>query len=275
MTILSSDVATFDVLHPSTGLVLPVAEPDGAVRGTIYALHGGGLSSAYWDCPFESALSLARLATAAGFRVAYPDRPGHRTNEERWPGGMPADEEARLHVATIGEVLSEGPLFLLGQSAGSMISLCAAATGAIANLAGIEYSGIGLHLDHDREHDGPIMERYWGPMALYPPEVFAPEGRAVTTPIVGEDGTSAFGWWKVFPSVAAKVTVPVRITMVDHELWWGPIPQALAEMSAGLSASPRVETNVEPGAGHNLSIGWAARAYHMGVLAFFERCLRL
>jgi hypothetical protein len=34
-----------------------------------------------------------------------------------------------------------------------------------------------------------------------------------------------------------------------------------------------VETAVQPGAGHNISLGWAARSYHLEVLSFAERCL--
>lgn len=266
---------TFEVLRPGTGLHLPVATPDGPVRGTIYALHGGGMSSAYWDCPFDPALSLVRMAVANGFRVAYPDRPGHKENEARWPGGVDAAVEAELHAATINECFPDAPVFIVGQSAGSMITVRTAALGAIPNLAGIDYSGVGLRLDLSYPFDGPTIERYWGPMRLYPPEVFTDAGRLVTAPLTQIDGANALTWWKVFPTVAPEVTVPVRVTMADTEVWWGVIPETLATLSAGFTASPRVETNVEFHAAHNLSVGLAARSYHLGVLSFFDRCLRV
>lgn len=232
------------------------------------------MSSAYWDCPLDHNLSLVRLATSNGFRVAYPDRPGHKLNEASWPGGLAAADEALLHAATIRECFPDDPLFIIGQSAGSMITVRTAALGTIPNLFGIDYSGIGLRIDHSYEHDGPMVERFWGPMRLYPDAVFTPAGRVVTSPIVEQDGTNALTWWEVFPTVAPQVAVPVRITMADTEVWWGDIPETLAALSAGFTGSPRVETNVEYGAAHNLSVGWAARAYHLGVLSFFERCLR-
>jgi hypothetical protein len=39
------------------------------------------------------------------------------------------------------------------------------------------------------------------------------------------------------------------------------------------TAAPRVDARVQAGAGHNISLGWAARAYHLGALAFAEECL--
>jgi len=49
-------------------------------------------------------------------------------------------------------------------------------------------------------------------------------------------------------------------------------PPALAEIAALFTASPRVVTEEQPGSGHNLSLGLAAPAYHLKVLAFAEEC---
>jgi hypothetical protein len=39
------------------------------------------------------------------------------------------------------------------------------------------------------------------------------------------------------------------------------------------TASPRVVVNEQRDGGHNLSLGYSAAAYHLGVLAFAEECV--
>ena len=120
---------------------------------------------------------------------------------------------------------------------------------------------------------GLTLESFWGPMALYPPATFTPAGR-VTTPTTERDGIAAQTWSESFHAVARQVRVPVRVTMVDHEAWWGDVPSTLIDVAAGFTSSVSVQTNVELAAGHNVSVGLSARSYHLGVLAFVEQCLR-
>ena len=211
------------ILHTDCGLHVPIGEPAGPARCTIYALHGGGLNGDYWDCPTDTDLSLVRLATTLGYRVAHPDRPGHRNGDARWPGGLSADAEAALHAATIRELWPDEPVVLLGQSAGAMVALHVAAIAAddsLPQLLGIEYSGVGISLDVSRISGGLTLESFWGPISLYPPATFTPAGR-VTTPTTEHDGIAAQTWSESFHGVARQVRVPVRVTMVDHEAWWG------------------------------------------------------
>lgn len=264
------------MLHASTGLSVPIVEPAGSARCTIYALHGGGLCGDYWDCPTDSDLSLVRLAASLGYRVAHPDRPGHRSGGSTWPGGISADAEAALHVATIRELWPDEPVVLLGQSAGGMVALrtaAIAADGSLPQVIGIEYSGVGITLDVSPIADGLTLESFWGPASLYPPATFTPEGR-VTTPTTEHDGIAAQTWSASFRQVAAQVLVPVRITMVDHEAWWGDVTSTLVDVVAAFTGAASVQTNIEFAAGHNVSVGLSARSYHLGVLAFVEQCLR-
>ncbi len=256
-----------------TGLVVRVAEPTGPPRSTLYALHGGGLNASYWDCGIDAQLSLARLGTSLGFRVVFPDRPGHRANQERWPDGLPAEDEATVHVETIRAGWNDAPVVLVGHSAGAIVLLHAAALAPWPGLAGVAYSGVGIHLDAQQGANVSSRERFWGPSELYPDSVFDPDQRP-TEPTIAEDGKSSRAWGERFGTLAPLVNVPVRITLADHEQWWGDVQEVLATVSAAYSGSPDVETDIEFGAGHNLSVGYAALSYHLGVLAFAERCRR-
>jgi hypothetical protein len=80
-------------------------------------------------------------------------------------------------------------------------------------------------------------------------------------------------WPERFPELAPHVRVPVRYTMAEFERWWISGDGVLARTKALFRASPRVVVRSEPFAGHNISLGWAARPYHLGVLAFAESCI--
>jgi hypothetical protein len=75
-----------------------------------------------------------------------------------------------------------------------------------------------------------------------------------------------------FPSLAAGVRVPVHYSLGDHERVWSSGPAALAEVASLFTASPRVVAAEQAGAGHNLSLGLSAMAYHLKVLSFAEEC---
>jgi hypothetical protein len=72
--------------------------------------------------------------------------------------------------------------------------------------------------------------------------------------------------------VAARVRVPVRFTFAEHESWWRHDDTALAALTSPL-ATARVVVDRQQGAGHNISLGWAARSYHLRAFAFLEECL--
>jgi hypothetical protein len=62
-----------------------------------------------------------------------------------------------------------------------------------------------------------------------------------------------------------------------RELLWHPADLYAADVLGGAaitSASPRVVVHQQADAGHNLSLGLTAKAYHLTVLAFVEECVR-
>jgi hypothetical protein len=76
-----------------------------------------------------------------------------------------------------------------------------------------------------------------------------------------------------FPDLAARVRIPVRFSLADHEAFWEAGPEGLADVASMFTASPRVVVNEQRDGGHNLSLGYSAAAYHLGVLAFAEECV--
>ena len=67
--------------------------------------------------------------------------------------------------------------------------------------------------------------------------------------------------------------VPVRFSLAEHEPFWENGPAGLADVAAMFTASPRVVVNEQRDSGHNLSLGFTAAAYHLGVLSFVEECV--
>jgi len=71
------------------------------------------------------------------------------------------------------------------------------------------------------------------------------------------------------------VPVPVQYTLGDQERVWRAGPATLTSIASLFTASPRVGTDEQASAGHNLSLGLSATAYHLKVLSFAEECHRL
>ena len=58
---------------PMSALVAEAPTP----RGVIVAIHGGGTTARYFDCPGHPESSLLRTGAAHGFTVVALDRPGY------------------------------------------------------------------------------------------------------------------------------------------------------------------------------------------------------
>lgn len=67
--------------------------------------------------------------------------------------------------------------------------------------------------------------------------------------------------------------MPVEFSVAEHESVWEISPAAKADVAALFTGSPRVVVNDVAGAGHNLSVGLAAEAYHQHVLSFVDQCV--
>ena len=257
-----------------------LAEPPGDPRATVVALHGGGMSAGYFDGQAHPDVSLLALGSSLGYTVLAVDRPGYGTSAPVLPDGAALADQALLlreALRSFGKTRGTGAgLFLLAHSVGGKLALTTAAAGC-EGLLGMDISGCGSQYAEGPENLAPTVTSsqrslHWGPLGLYPPGTFR-FSAAVVAPMPPAEREEAARWPRAFPGVAARVTVPVRFTFAEHEAWWRHDDAALAALRSPLAA-PRVRVEREPGAGHNVSLGWAARAYHLRALAFLEECLR-
>ncbi|MGW7386861.1 alpha/beta hydrolase [Streptomyces sp. NPDC054794] len=247
-------------------------------RATLVALHGAGMSAAYFDgrnCPGQSLLT---LAADLGHTVLAVDRPGYGASAPYLPGGASVADQADLLAAALRDLTDRhdtgAGLFLLAHSFGGKVALTLAADEP-AGLLGVDVSGCGaVYAAPPDEPAGPggHWRRNWGPPGLYPPGTFT-GGAAVIRPVPERELRDAARWPETWAALADRIRVPVRFTFAEYEGWWRHDPPVLAGLRKQLSGSSMVVTEHQPNAGHNISLGWTARAYHLRALGFLEDCL--
>lgn len=278
-----SDVREIVLDAGHTLLSALLAQPrDTPPRAVVVALHGGGMRAGYFHGEAHPSLSLLTLGARLGFTVLAVDRPGYGLSAAEVPRGEGLVEQAGTLRAGLGDFTARhaagAGLFLVAHSYGGKVALAMAAREAEAgsSLLGLDISGISHRYAVDVRSLGGFHGRHttrlhWGPLQLYPPDTFRLAKRLVTAMPVREEA-EAGRWPEAFAAIAARVRVPVRLTYAEYERWWLHDEATLEEM-AGLLAAPRVVVDRLPRAGHNVSLGWAARAYHLRALAFLEECL--
>ncbi|MEZ0366894.1 alpha/beta hydrolase [Mycobacterium sp. pUA109] len=264
---------------PLSALLADAAEP----RAVVVALHGGGTTSAYFDCPGQPRLSLLRSGAALGYTVIALDRPGYGSSAP-YPEAMSNPEQrVALAYTAIEKVLGDRPrgagVFVLAHSNGCELALRMAADDRGTDLLGLELAGTGLHyhpaaaevLRTARPDHRPagLRELLWEPARLYPTEVLSGVTKAATG--APYEAAMVSDWpRRDFPALAGQVRVPVRFSFAEHEKVWRSDAAARDEIRALFTAAPRFAVNEQSDAGHNLSLGWTAAAYHLSVLSFVE-----
>jgi pimeloyl-ACP methyl ester carboxylesterase len=267
-----------------SALVCEVTQP----RAVLLALHGGGTTSTYFDCPGRPPFSLLRTAASLGYTAIALDRPGYGISAKHAEEITDTGHHADLAFAALDALLmgrSQGAgVFLLAHSAGCELALRMAATERGRDLIGLELAGTG------RQHQwtaGNILDPaepdaasrptrsqglralLWGPRHLYAPDVYANTTIAARSPRYELEAGS---WVDEFPELAAHIRIPVQFSLGDHETVWRAGPEALADIASLFTASPKVRVNEQADAGHNLSLSLSARSYHLKVLSFVEEC---
>ncbi|MFD7263486.1 alpha/beta hydrolase [Streptomyces sp. NPDC059874] len=251
----------------------------GAPRATVVAVHGAGMSAGYFDGQALPDLSLLTLGARLGFTVLAVDRPGYGQSAGPLPEGQALAEQAATLAAALRDYRARfrtgAGLFILAHSFGGKVALLTAADHAAPDLLGVEVSGCGHRYAADAFSGAGAARggrRSWGPLGLYPPSTFTTSG-SIVSPVPLREQADIPRWPKLFRRVAGRVRVPVRFTFAEHETWWRHDPEALTELRSRLTAAPRLCVDRQPGAGHNISLGYAARSYHLRCLGFFEDCL--
>ncbi|MFG2915013.1 alpha/beta hydrolase [Kitasatospora sp. NPDC048298] len=258
-----------------------LCEPEhGPARAVVVALHGGGTSASYFDGQADPDQSLLTLGARLGYTVLAVDRPGYRGSAGQFPDGQRlADQAGTVRAALRDFTARHAPgagLFLLGHSLGGKLALGLAADPDGLDLVGLDVSGCGHEYAVDPRDivapGGKLWRHHWGPVRLYPPDTFRAGGQVVA-PMPDREKADAIAWAEDFAALAPRVRVPLRLTFAEYEAWWRHDDRALSDLAARFTAAPRVLVDRQPQAGHNISLGWAARPYHLRALAFLADCL--
>lgn len=276
-----SETVTVDGI-PMSALVLAVPRP----RAVVVALHGGAVTSAYYDSREPARSSLLRAGAALGFTVIALDRPGYGASAPYAERMSAVGDRLDLAYGAIDALLAErsrgAGVFLMAHSMGCVLAVQMAADPGGAALLGLEIAGTGRVPHPDAAFMGPLTaaghkprraslrEALWTPGHLYPPGTDAALGYAEAPDYEGAD---VRGWITALPALAASVRIPVHYTLGDHERVWSVGPSAVADIASLFVASPLVVTATQRDAAHNLSLGWSALSYHLKVLSFVEECV--
>jgi pimeloyl-ACP methyl ester carboxylesterase len=270
-----------------------LAEPLTPPRALVLALHGGGMTAAYFDGRAHPDLSLLRLGRRLGFTVLALDRPGYGRSSPFLPQGQLLSEQADSVYGALDDFAARhatgAGVFVVGHSYGLKLGLFLAAHPRGKELLGVDGSGAAYRYQ-PALHPGDVQaelgadssvaayasrsprELFWGSESLYPPDTFTPGMRPIA-PVPELEIYESARWPGLLPGVAAEVRVPFQFSVAEHEQWWQVTDADLAEYRALFTAAPRLVVRRQPAAGHNISLGWAARSYHLNALAFAEQCL--
>ena len=96
-------------------------------RAVIVAIHGGGTTALYFDCPGHPELSLLRTGAQHGYTVVAIDRPGYGSSAAYPDAVAEPEQRVRLAYGAVDRVLGERPrgagLFLMAHSGGCELAL--------------------------------------------------------------------------------------------------------------------------------------------------------
>src|SRR6201998_3450061 len=101
---------------PMSAVVAEATDP----RAVIVAIHGGGTTSIYFDCPGHPESSFLRTGAAHGFTVVALDRPGYGSSAPYPEAVARPEQRVNLAYGAVDRILGQGPraagLFVMGPS---------------------------------------------------------------------------------------------------------------------------------------------------------------
>lgn len=267
---------------PMSGIIAAAEDP----KAVVVAIHGGGTTARYFDCPGHPELSLLRMGPTLGFTVIALDRPGHGSSAAYPEAVQTPQQRVDLAYRAVDRILGQQPrgagLFLLGHSGGCELATRMAADHRGAELLGLELGGTGRRY-HDaakeimkaaevKERPPGTRELLWEPLHLYPADILRGVTNSSTAPAYERD--VALNWpHRYFPELAPLVRVPVRFTLGEHDRVYRGGGDNITEIAEMFSQAPLFTANTQPDAGHNLSLGLNAADYHRKVFAFVDDCV--
>lgn len=262
-----------------------LAEPAGGEpRALLMAVHGAGMHAGYFHTATAPGLSLLELGSRLGFSVWAPDRPGIGASADLPDDRISLFPQASLLLDALDAFAADHPVgggvVLVGHSYGLKVALAMAAEPRGSRLLGIDGAGSGIRFaafDGDGKPVQPPTRRgergpAWGPATIYPRGTFR-RASLPLAPLPPVQLSESGRWPDDFRSFAGRIRIPVRLTFGEHEGYWSLDESHFDELRAVLAHVPSLAMEIEPHAGHNISLGWVARGYHLKVVAFAERCL--
>ena len=251
-----------------------------AGRPLLVCIPGGSYNARYFDV---QGVSFMQAAGDRGFPVAALNRPGYEDSTPLSPPTFAGNAEAISHaVADLwARDRAESPgVVLVGHSMGAAIAAHIASGPRGWPLLGLAISAI--HYDAPEPvvqawnsmpadisiefSDEQRIQFMYGPPETYQPSVVQAAAGACSPIPVAELLEVVDGWVSDYPSVAAKVDVPVHYGLAEYEQLWHSSPDSVAAFAAAFTAAPSVTAHQVSGAGHNIDHHHGGRQYQAEVL---------
>src|SRR6202142_3402173 len=126
---------------PMSALIAEAPDP----RALIVAIHGGGTTALYFDCPGHPESSLLQAGGAHGYTVVALDRPGYGSSAPYPQAEAPPEQRGAPPQGAVDRGLGQRPrgagLFLMAHSGGCELALRMAADNQRTDLLGMELAG--------------------------------------------------------------------------------------------------------------------------------------
>ena len=195
-----------------SGLVAEAPDP----RAVIVAIHGGGTSAAYFDCPGHPRLSLLRSAASRGYTAIAIDRPGYGASELYQAETATPEQRVALALGAVDKIAPPeqrgAGVFLLAHSAGCELAMRMAVDDRGTDVLGVELAGTGLTFQAGAKavltqsvtanRPAGLRDLLWQPTDLYPPEVLT---GGLSAPRAAYEGGTPSNWAeRDFPAVASR-----------------------------------------------------------------------
>ena len=254
----------------------------------VIALHGGTYTSTYFDIP---GYSLLDRAAALGIPIVAIDRPSYGGSTALAPEESTILKNAEVLDEVIGELweawgAKTSGVVLIGHSIGGAIVTAIAADRPKWPLLGMAVTGCLLQVPSDSRaqwsalpaismidlpvnmKDGVMFGPAWThdtgmPQRSYPSNAPVPRAELI-------DITTT--WIERVRSVAAQVTVPVYSRQAEFDHLWVTNAQQVSEFGAAFTASPHVDAQLVPSAGHCIDFHRQGAGFQLGELSFALQC---
>lgn len=267
---------------------LPSSAFEGGQPPLIVAVHGGGFTSAYFDC---DGYSLLERAAAAGVPSIAIDRPGYAGSTPLPIGERAVPRNAELLQTIIARIWRERDfdvcgVVLVGHSIGSAISLYIASAATDWPLLGVAFSGLGTAPPSkippfwtfrapDEWVHTPSQERLgrmFGPSGTFLPGA-AERCDSISQPVWWREIVECYTpWAQVFPDVCSRIGVPIHYRHGDLDHLWENGQDQINRFAGAFANAPQVDAKLVPNTGHCIDFHLTGKEFQEEEIAFAISC---